>query len=447
MNFWGRKSAFFISGIIVVISGFIGACWWFLKPTYVPLLQHENKDIQASIINILDSSSIPYAIKNNIVEVEESKIGEAKIALDKGGLSNPETVGFELFNETDYGMSDFAQKINFQRAIEGELARSIMSMEGIKYARVHLTPEKDTIYEVDKATAKASVVIETKNNYQLNKDTVEGIQSLVASAVGGLESKSVVLLNGSGEIVSNNLNNSANTFKRSDDIESKIEAKVRSILFQSFNISKVSVSANVQMNFDKRKVTSEKPILSDAGILLLNKKESSSATSNTGNVSASQKDSSKDNEYAVGKETSEIEYATGKISKIRVGVIVPSTLSFVQLQNIQQVLEVGLGIDKKRGDNLILVSSLLEPTGIKPEQTAQTEVTNNIVTSSNTSFLSPFYIILIVSMFLILMFIIFRLIGKKTNLRQNVDQISLSEEEREKVIVNLKYWLGKDGFK
>lgn len=447
MNFWGRKSAFFISGIIVVISGFIGACWWFLKPTYVPLLQHENKDIQASIINILDSSSIPYAIKNNIVEVEESKIGEAKIALDKGGLSNPETVGFELFNETDYGMSDFAQKINFQRAIEGELARSIMSMEGIKYARVHLTPEKDTIYEVDKATAKASVVIETKNNYQLNKDTIEGIQSLVASAVGGLESKSVVLLNGSGEIVSNNLNNSANTFKRSDDIESKIEAKVRSILFQSFNISKVSVSANVQMNFDKRKVTSEKPILSDAGILLLNKKESSSATSNTGNVSASQKDSSKDNEYAVGKETSEIEYATGKISKIRVGVIVPSTLSFVQLQNIQQVLEVGLGIDKKRGDNLILVSSLLEPTGIKPEQTAQTEVTNNIVTSSNTSFLSPFYIILIVSMFLLLMFIIFRLIGKKTNLRQNVDQISLSEEEREKVIVNLKYWLGKDGFK
>ncbi|ENW91566.1 flagellar basal-body MS-ring/collar protein FliF [Acinetobacter dispersus] len=447
MNFWGRKSAFFISGIIIVILGFIGACWWFLKPTYVPLLQQENKDIQASVINILDASSIPYSIKNNIVEVEESKVGDAKIALDKGGLSNPETVGFELFNETDYGMSDFAQKINFQRALEGELARSIMSMEGIKYARVHLTPEKDTIYEVDKATAKASVVIETKNSYQLNKDTVEGIQNLVSSAVSGLESKSVVLLNGSGEIVSNNLNNSASAFKRSEDVESKIEAKVRSILFQSFNISKVSVSANVQVNFDKRKVTSEKPILSDAGILFLNKKESSSTTSNGGDVSTSQKDSSNDNEYAVGKETSEIEYATGKISKISVGVVVPSTLSFVQLQNIQQVLEVGLGIDKKRGDNLVLVSSMLEPTEVKPEQMQQTDVPNNIVTPPNSSFLSPFYIVLIVSLFLIVMFIIFKVIGKKKNLRQEIDQISLSEEEREQVIVNLKYWLGKDGFK
>ena len=447
MNFWGKKSAFFISGIIVVILGFIGACWWFLKPTYVPLLQQENKDIQASVINILDSSSIPYSIKNNIVEVEESKIGEAKIALDKGGLSNPETVGFELFNETDYGMSDFAQKINFQRALEGELARSIMSMEGIKYARVHLTPEKDTIYEVDKATAKASVVIETKNNYQLNKDTVEGIQNLVASAVSGLEAKSVVLLNGSGEVISNNSNNSASALKRSEDIETKIEAKVRSILFQSFNITKVSVSANVQVNFDKKKVTSEKPILSDAGILLLNKKESSSTTSNGGNVSTSQKDSSKENDYAIGKETSEIEYTTGKISKINVGIVVPSTLSFVQLQNIQQVLEVGLGIDKKRGDNLILVSSMLEPTETKPEQMSQTEIPNNIVTPSNSPFVSPFYIVLIVSLFLLLMFIIFKMIGKKTNLRQEVNQISLSEEEREQVIVNLKYWLGKDGFK
>lgn len=447
MNFWGRKSAFFISGIVVIILGFIGTCWWFLKPTYVPLLQQENKDIQASVINVLDSSNIAYTIKNNIVEVEESKVGEAKIALDKGGLSNPETVGFELFNETDYGMSDFAQKINFQRALEGELARSIMSMDGIKYARVHLTPEKDTIYEIDKATAKASVVLETKNNYQLNKDTVEGIQNLVASAVSGLDSKNVVLLNGHGEIVSNNLNNSASALKRSEDVESKIEAKVRSILFQSFNISKVSVSANVQVNFDKRKVTSEKPILSDAGILLLNKKESSSTTSNGGNVSTSQKDSSRDNEYAIGKETSEIEYATGKISKISVGVVVPNTLSFVQLQNIQQVLEVGLGIDKKRGDNLILVSSMLQPIDIKPEQTPQTEVLHNVVTPANSSFLSPFNIVLIISLLLLLMFIIFKLSGKKTTLRQEIEQNSLSEEEREQVIVNLKYWLDKDGFK
>ncbi len=163
-------------------------------------------------------------------------------------------------------MSDFAQKINFQRALEGELARSIMTMEGMKYARVHLTPEKDTIYEVDKATAKASVVVETLNNHQLGRESIEGIQNLVSSAVNGLDAKNVVLLNQQGEIISNNVNTSSNSLKRSEDIEAKIESKVRNILYQSFNINKVSVSANVQVNFDKRS-RREKPILSDTGIL------------------------------------------------------------------------------------------------------------------------------------------------------------------------------------
>ena len=444
MNFWGKKSVFFISGITIVIIGFIGACWWFLKPTYVPLLQQGDKNIQANVISILDTANIPYVIKNNTIEVEERNVGEAKIALDKGGLSNPDTVGFELFNETDYGMSDFAQKINFQRALEGELARSIMTMEGMKYARVHLTPEKDTIYEVDKATAKASVVVETLNNHQLGRESIEGIQNLVSSAVNGLDAKNVVLLNQQGEIISNNVNTSSNSLKRSEDIEAKIESKVRNILYQSFNINKVSVSANVQVNFDKRKVVREKPILSDTGILLLKKKESSSTVLGTENTTASQKDSSQDSEYAVGKETSEIEYGSERVSKINVGVIVPSTLTFTQLQNIQQVLETGLGIDKKRGDNLVLVSSMV-PAEIISDQQPKNELLplNNKKNNSIESYLTPFKIITFSSLVLIILLLIFKFVRRVPD-KNEVEIDSLSDEEREKILVNLKYWLGKE---
>lgn len=443
MNFWGKKSVFFISGLSIIIIGFIGACWWFLKPTYVPLLQQNDKNIQANVINILDTSNIPYVIKNNTIEVEESKIGEAKIALDKGGLSNPETVGFELFNETDYGMSDFAQKINFQRALEGELARSIMTMDGMKYARVHLTPEKDTIYEVDKATAKASVVIETLNNNQLSRDSIEGIQNLVSSAVNGLDAKNVVLLNQQGEIISNNLDTSSNSLKRSEDLEAKIESKVRSILYQSFNINKVSVSANVQINLDKRKVVREKPILSDAGILLLKKKETSSTILGADNTNSSQKDSSHDNEYAIGKETSEIEYGSERISKVNVGVIVPSTLGPTQLQNIQQVLEAGLGIDKKRGDNLVLVSSMI-PAETVQDQKIKNELlkTDNEKQATIQSSLTPFMIIVIFSLVILVLFFILRFVQKPS--KEVVEADSLTDEEREKILVNLKYWLGKN---
>ncbi|MDH2521378.1 flagellar basal-body MS-ring/collar protein FliF [Acinetobacter baumannii] len=443
MNFWGKKSVFFISGLSIIIIGFIGACWWFLKPTYVPLLQQNDKNIQANVINILDTSNIPYVIKNNTIEVEESKIGEAKIALDKGGLSNPETVGFELFNETDYGMSDFVQKINFQRALEGELARSIMTMDGMKYARVHLTPEKDTIYEVDKATAKASVVIETLNNTQLSRDSIEGIQNLVSSAVNGLEAKNVVLLNQQGEIISNNLDTSSNSLKRSEDLEAKIESKVRSILYQSFNINKVSVSANVQINLDKRKVVREKPILSDAGILLLKKKETSSTILGADNTNSSQKDSSHDNEYAIGKETSEIEYGSERISKVNVGVIVPSTLGPTQLQNIQQVLEAGLGIDKKRGDNLVLVSSMIPAETVQDQKTKNELLkTDNEKKATIQSSLTPFMIIVIFSLVILVLFLILRFVQKPS--KKVVEADSLTDEEREKILVNLKYWLGKN---
>ncbi|MEI1689504.1 flagellar basal-body MS-ring/collar protein FliF [Acinetobacter baumannii] len=443
MNFWGKKSVFFISGLSIIIICFIGACWWFLKPTYVPLLQQNDKNIQANVINILNTSNIPYVIRNNTIEVEESKIGEAKIALDKGGLSNPETVGFELFNENDYGMSDFAQKINFQRALEGELARSIMTMDGMKYARVHLTPEKDTIYEVDKATAKASVVIETLNNNQLSRDSIAGIQNLVSSAVNGLEAKNVVLLNQQGEIISNNLDTSSNSLKRSEDLEAKIESKVRNILYQSFNINKVSVSANVQINFDKRKVVREKPILSDAGILLLKKKETSSTTLGADNTNSSQKDNSQDNEYAIGKETSEIEYGSERISKINVGVIVPSTLGPTQLQNIQQVLEAGLGIDTKRGDHLVLVSSMIPVEPIS-DQMPKNELlkTDNEKNNITKSSLTPFMIIVISSLVIILIFLSLKFLSKSRKEQVEVD--SLTDEEREKILVNLKYWLGKN---
>ncbi|MCT9388653.1 flagellar M-ring protein FliF [Acinetobacter baumannii] len=443
MNFWGKKSVFFISGLSIIIICFIGACWWFLKPTYVPLLQQNDKNIQANVINILNTSNIPYVIKNNTIEVEESKIGEAKIALDKGGLSNPDTVGFELFNETDYGMSDFAQKINFQRALEGELARSIMTMDGMKYARVHLTPEKDTIYEVDKATAKASVVIETLNNTQLSRDSIEGIQNLVSSAVNGLEAKNVVLLNQQGEIISNNLDTSSNSLKRSEDLEAKIESKVRSILYQSFNINTVSVSANVQINLDKRKVVREKPILSDAGILLLKKKETSSTILGADNTNSSQKDSSHDNEYAIGKETSEIEYGSERISKVNVGVIVPSTLGPTQLQNIQQVLEAGLGIDKKRGDNLVLVSSMIPAETVQDQKTKNELLkTDNEKKATIQSGLTPFMIIVIFSLVILVLFLILRFVQKPS--KKVVEADSLTDEEREKILVNLKYWLGKN---
>lgn len=443
MNFLRNRSVFFMAGAVVLLLVFIVGCWWLLKPNYVPLLQQDNKIIQADAINALNNANIPYSIKNNSIQVDESRLGAARIALDQAGLSNPDTVGFELFNQTDYGMSDFAQKINFQRAVEGEVARSIMAMDGIKYARVHITPTNDALYAADKTPAKASVVIQTLDGYHLPKDSIEGVQRLVASAVEDLTPENVALLNEQGEVISSDLYDASGALGRESDLALEIETKVKQILQQSFNISQSSVSARVQVNYDKKKVVREKPILADEGLLILKKKETTSFDSSADSANATHKNDSKDNEYAIGKETSEVEYASGTVSKISVGVIVPNTLSYDQLQNIQTALEAGLGIDRKRGDTLVLVSSLMpvnSTVAIAPVKKAQLAT---VELQSWKNYFNPLSIGLMVLLGLIA---IFWLIKSLTSRRvsPHIKPRALSAEEREQVVVNLKYWLSRE---
>ena len=231
MNFLSNRSAYFFVGACLVITIFAITVWWLLKPNYAPLIQQDSKISQSDALNVLNLEKIPYIINNNVIEVENSNLGDARLALAHAGLSNPETVGFEIFNKTDYGMSDFAQKINFQRAIEGELARSIMAMDGIKYARVHITPKSDSIYANDKETAKAAVIMQVKNGYKFPKDSLIGIQNLVASSVDGLLPVNVSLLNEQGQIISPEFyENSSMSSGKEIELAANIENKVKNIL-------------------------------------------------------------------------------------------------------------------------------------------------------------------------------------------------------------------------
>jgi len=118
------------------------------------------------------------------------------------GVATGGTVGFELFNESDMGLTEFAQKVNYQRALQGELARTIMGMDGIAFARVHLSLPERTLFRANQTGPKGAVTLQTAGNATLDPARVTGIQQLVSSAVPELAAREVAVLDHRGRLLS-----------------------------------------------------------------------------------------------------------------------------------------------------------------------------------------------------------------------------------------------------
>ena len=146
-KFFTGRSSVFLGGVVLIIALLALSIWWVFRPSYVALYKDASEASQAEILAILSQRQVPYRIntKEGVIEVAAEEAATARMYLAQAGIPSRSSTGFELFDKADYGMSEFSQKINYQRALEGELARSIMSMSEVEYARVHLTFKKTSL--------------------------------------------------------------------------------------------------------------------------------------------------------------------------------------------------------------------------------------------------------------------------------------------------------------
>ncbi len=158
----------------------------------------------ATIVAELDKKKVPYRLKDRgaTILVPKDKVDGTRLGIMSEDLPIKGTVGFELFNKSDMGLTEFAQKINYQRALQGELARTIMTIDVVDAARVHLSLGEQTIFRDDRRPPKASVTLIPRLGKQLEPGIVRGIQRLVAAAVPELEAANVVILDAHGELLS-----------------------------------------------------------------------------------------------------------------------------------------------------------------------------------------------------------------------------------------------------
>lgn len=223
-----------VFGVLTVstIAILLAIYWIFIKIDYVPLFSQLSEVDASSIARRLDEENIKYKLANGgtTILVPSEQADQAKLDLAATDLQLNGQVGFEIFNESDMGLTEFAQKINYQRALQGELSRTIMSLDGIAKARVHLAVPERTLFRGPQNRPTAAVTLEPTPNAALTADRIAGIQQLVAAAVPDLDPNAVAVLDHGGRLVSTEIASNGDMGGETQAIVQYYRARISSVI-------------------------------------------------------------------------------------------------------------------------------------------------------------------------------------------------------------------------
>lgn len=220
-------------------AGVVTFVHWRHEGDFRPLYSSMAPEDAAAVVQKLKESGVEYRLADNgaSVLVPSAKLAESRLALAGAGLPKSGRIGFELFDKNNFGATEFVEHINYQRALEGELERSVMSLAEVEEARVHLTLPKESVFLDQQEPAKASVMVKLRAGAQISAQNVAAVTNLVASAVQGLSPDAVSVVDMDGTLLSRPKRASAG-----DDSESTSEAlEVRQQLEHSL-VSKISAT-------------------------------------------------------------------------------------------------------------------------------------------------------------------------------------------------------------
>jgi flagellar M-ring protein FliF len=278
--------------------------------------------------------------------------------------------GFELFNNADFGMTEFAQKINYQRALQGEITRTILSLAEVRDARVHLALPEEGLFKRSNNKPKAAITLTMKPGESLRGEQVAGIQRLVAAAVPGIAAPDVTIVDqqgialtrasaGDGEV---DVGSGRLDLKR--DTERLLARKATEVLERAFGAGQVLASVDVTLSMDQVRVTTE-DVLSAPGHgaaatgVIVREKESARDVGpplGHGDASARGSNSQREVEYQVGRRVEQVATQPGAIRRLNVVAVVRQPLDDKQVDQMRQLVAAAVGAVPERGDSVVVQS-------------------------------------------------------------------------------------------
>ena len=193
-----------ILAALAVVAGMVGFVHWKHEGDFRPLYSSMAPEDAAGVVQKLRETGVEYRLSENgsAVLVPSEKLAESRLALAAAGMPKTGRIGFELFDKSNFGATEFVEHINYKRALEGELERSVMSLAEVEQARVHLTLPKESVFLDQQQPAKASVMVKLRPGSPMSAQNVIAVTNLVASAVEGLTPDAVSVVDMDGMLLS-----------------------------------------------------------------------------------------------------------------------------------------------------------------------------------------------------------------------------------------------------
>jgi len=236
---------------------------WAKQPDYRTLFSNLSDQDGGAIVTQLTQMNVPYRFSDNggALEVPADKVHELRLRLAQQGLPKGGAVGFELLDQEKFGISQFSEQVNYQRALEGELARTIETLGPLKSARVHLAMPKPTLFVREQKAPSASVTVNLQPGRALDEGQISAVVHLVSSAVAGLPPGNVTLVDQMGRLLtkSNTGDRDLNDaqLKYATDVENRIQSRIEAILGPIVGTSNVHAQVTAQIDFADKEQTEE----------------------------------------------------------------------------------------------------------------------------------------------------------------------------------------------
>ncbi len=236
---------------------------WAKQPDYRTLFSNLSDQDGGAIVTQLTQMNVPYRFSDNggALEVPADKVHELRLRLAQQGLPKGGAVGFELLDQEKFGISQFSEQVNYQRALEGELARTIETLGPLKSARVHLAMPKPTLFVREQKAPSASVTVNLQPGRALDEGQISAVVHLVSSAVAGLPPGNVTLVDQMGRLLTKS-NTSARDLndaqlKYATDVENRVQSRIEAILGPIVGTSNVHAQVTAQIDFADKEQTEE----------------------------------------------------------------------------------------------------------------------------------------------------------------------------------------------
>ena len=388
-----------LSLLVIAAVAFIGIgtmVYWTGMPEYRVLFSNLNSEDAGNIVARLQEKKVPYKMSaaGDSILVPSEKISEMRLELASFGLPQGGGVGFEIFDNKSLGATEFIQQLNYQRALQGELSRTINGLDEIQQSRVHLVIPKKSLFIEDQKKPTASVIVKLKSGRTLRPPQIDGIVHLVASSVEGMNPSDVMVVDNSGKVLSKiqdesklaRMSNSQVEYQR--NIEKDLTGRVQSMLEKVVGEGRAVVRVSADLDFRITEKTEEKYDPEEPVVRSTQRQsqKSSSTVATAGGQStvapvgkqavttpAKQGTGSERLDevvnYEINKVVSKTVMPTGDVKKLSVAVLIDGPYvkndkgveefqprSKKELTDLEELVKKAAGFDAKRGDQVVITN-------------------------------------------------------------------------------------------